>query len=266
MPLQNHSADSPSGSTRIIWCVEANHLNTHAEKLLSSRAQSVCIESFLDQQEKTLTFLKNTQPKKSEEQLNQPLPAIMLALTPQERFPLDFSGEPLTLTSQTKVIITSRRDQLAQYPDGHQIFYLGNTVNTNSFLWNSLVPGDDLFIGFDSCMVKVSKYQAGELHCDVVRGGRVTPGIALYIPVKRGDADTQIKNFLKKSLKALQDAKVHYLLLPGCLDLNTLHDLRNAFPPDDPLSPWLISRVDSQLASKRVPDIIPMVDGFMIAR
>lgn len=258
--LNNHlPTSSPhSGGTRIIWCVEAADIPSVSEKLFHPSVDGICVESFLDQPAETLACLKKYQEKNR----SSASPAIMLSLVSKEKFALTSLESSLSVEPATKVVIS--KEPRSGNPTAEVALYCEETPSDN--LWQSIVAGDHIFIGYDACMIQVLSRKQNQLHGEVIRGGIIGPAMHLHLPLKSALAVEMVETFVEQSLDAVVAAGVHYLLVPGALPQASLERLRSLLPKDHVASPWLIYRVDSQSAMNRVSDLLPTADGVMIAR
>ena len=248
----------------IIWCVEGEHIPAVSETLFGQDVTGICVEAFLNHMEQTLQLIKHHQATAPAGTL----PAFILSLAPKEQFAIAAVNQPTKLTASTQIIIersaSAASDTTAPSTEG-LIVYFTDQLPTKDH-WQSLQPGDQIYIGFDAVVVTIKSITQTTITGEVVGNGMIYPQMHLYLPLKSEYMAQVMNDFIQHSLQQVIAAGVHYLLLPGCLPLTTLTTLRQHLPEDNVTSPWLLWRLDSEQARQNLTTVMPYINGVMIAR
>ena len=241
------------GTTRIVWCVEAEDLAAQSQNLLRANVAGWCVESCFHHLPQTLEFLRQGTQHHSP----QALPALMLSLStyvratlqtqnssPKEHLPHN-SGDTFWIQTQS-----------SSAPPSLRLLSPGR-------LREALEVGDILYWGYGEGSFEVLTIEENQIQVKVKESGLLPPTTTLYLGGKKTKTMAQIEAL---NTGELLDMGVNYFVLPGCLEEGDVASLRQKFPRDDERSPWLIYRVDSAAALERCPAILPWVDGVMISR
>ena len=245
------------GTTRIVWCVEAEDLSAQSQNLLRANVAGWCVESCFDHLPQTLEFLQHG----SQHHSPQALPALMLSLSTYVRCILQTHNvssqkEDLAHNSgDTFWIQTQKAPASSSRPSLHLL--------SPERLREALEIGDILYWGYGEGSFKVLAIEKTRIQVQVKESGLLPPTTTLYLGGKKNRTMSQIKAL---NTAELLDVGVNYFVLPGCLEEEDVSGLRQEFPRDDERSPWLIYRVDSASSLQRCASILPWVDGVMISR
>lgn len=258
-PKLTHDAQ-PNSTNTIVWSVDSEHIPAVATTLFNPGVSGVCVESCLNQVLQTLELIDHH--KQSADPAT--LPAFILSLIPKEKFAIHAPSEPISIASGATVLITRSGGATPEAPGSPYHIHL--TEPPAAKLWGSLSIGDTIHIGFDTITVNITATDAEAITGEVSSGGLLTPGMHLHLPLTAAYAAAAITDFIQNALPQVIAAGMHYLLLPGCLPTATLKTLRKHIPEDDVASPWLIYRLDSELARRGLTAAMPYINGVMVTR
>lgn len=252
---------APSRNASIIWCVEGEHISSLSDTHFDSAVGALCVESFLNHITPTLKILDQYKNNTDDSEL----PALMVSLVPKEKFAINSSVTPdKPLVVGTEIII--HRDNESSNPSNHNTFQISLLQSPPLAQWRSIHVGDQLHIGYDAILIIVLSVTDQQIKGTVITEGHIHDHMSLHLPLDSSYTAEVIESFISSSLPKLIAAQIHYILLPGCLSLHTLKTLREHISEDDVTSPWLIYRVDSEMARQQISQVMPYINGMMIAR
>jgi len=131
--------------------------------------------------------------------------------------------------------------------------------------WDGLFrEGAMVYMGYGHVVLKVKSLSKNQVELDVIQGGTVYPNMEIHIPETR--AKRGLDSIEDKHLQKICDLHVEYLVLPGITDPQEVQTFQNRIEKMTKDPPWLILRIDSIDAYKRLDDLLPVVDGILISR
>lgn len=274
--VQHSRLKNQRGSTRIIWCAQAQDLAHQAQQLYSADVSGICIESLFAQMQGTLEFLRSAPRHYSAHNM----PALMLSLSAYQRTVLRSVGDvpaaegrALSCGQQLWIHFTDANDTDAndKKVSTTEVKRGGRAQQQAALhlscphlpLAHALEPEDLLYWGYGDGIFKVLEFKKHAMHVQVEQSGMLPQSTILYAPGRKSTTMAHIEALKSEDFL---DAGVNYFVLPGCLDEGDVQGLRKRFPRDDERSPWLIYRVDSAQALECFEAVLPWVDGLMISR
>jgi pyruvate kinase len=112
--------------------------------------------------------------------------------------------------------------------------------------------------------MKVKSFAKDIVSLEVLQGGTVFPNMEIHIPETR--AKRSLDSIEDKHLQKICDLHIEYLVLPGIIETKQIETFRSRIERMTKDAPWLILRIDSIDAYKKLDDLLPLVDGILISR
>lgn len=131
--------------------------------------------------------------------------------------------------------------------------------------WDGLFrQGAMVYMGYGHVVMKVKDISKDDVALEVVQGGTVFPNMDIHIPETR--TKRSLESIDDKLLQKLCDLHIEYLVLPGINEPKEIETFRARINRMTSDAPWVILRIDSISAYKRLDDLLPLVDGILISR
>ena len=277
---QSVSVLKPRHTTRIICSFEADLLNQNQQNFTKD-VDGICIECSTKDLQKTLKYFCQVNDDKNHKDKSFSLsPANMVFIDDSEKFLIcddyfDISTELSTGVKIKVVMVPASKLKTINYKkifddlqldinsSDDQLLFLKSSDDYQSLIDLEIQHSDLIkFLGSD-LVFKISKSFCNKqyivLDCEIIQGGLLTLSKQAILK--------QQKSFeLKIAVSDILQAKINYLVVPGCASKNNISELRKLFPRDQQNSPWLIYLIDSMDAYYRFDQVFRDLDGVMIAR
>ena len=131
--------------------------------------------------------------------------------------------------------------------------------------WEGLFrEGAMVYMGYGHVVMKVKSFAKDIVSLEVLQGGTVFPNMEIHIPETR--AKRSLDSIEDKHLQKICDLHIEYLVLPGIIETKQIETFRSRIERMTKDAPWLILRIDSIDAYKKLDDLLPLVDGILISR
>lgn len=237
-------------TVRVIWSVDVNgYSKEQAQQISESNVDGVRIGYTASKRQDAVDFVSEI--TKNFGSLAK-TPMLMLDITPPARGKLVGFEDSIVLESGSKVKI------LPDGTSGDADFF----VQTSD--WENLFKdAPTVYVGYGDAVLKPIKVSKSEVIAEVDNGGTVKLNSELHVPGTRKAVNLNIEDLKFDEFRKLG---VNALVIPGSISLENAKAIRAQFPSDEPSSPWLFYRIDSQDAYEKVEEMISFFDGVIISR
>ncbi len=187
------------------------------------------------------------------------------------RSPTNLKQSPIMLdiSTWTQAVVISQEEELKLgFAEKFTVSQQGGggTIEVEAHSWSKLFSNNSVvYFGFGQLVAKINSRSEASVELEVLQGGRVLKGMDVYVPDTR--IQTALKNIRQSDIDAFLESPMDYLIVPGQWAKTDLEDFRKQLLKIGADSlPWIIAKVDSDSAYKRLKTILPLVDGVMISR